>query len=57
MSNPQALIARLGTVMQLAFVPEDVEGALRYWTETMGVGPFFKLSNIVVDAADRKSVV
>jgi len=51
MRNQNALISRLGKVMQLAFVPADVPGALRYWTDTMGVGPFFKLSNIVVDAA------
>ncbi len=51
MNTRNALVSRLGKVMQLAFVPADVQGALRYWTETMGVGPFFKLSNIVVDAA------
>ncbi|WP_079435162.1 VOC family protein [Zoogloea sp. LCSB751] len=53
MSN-QSLISRLGSVMQMAYVPADVPGALRYWTETMGVGPFFKLSNIAVDAAKYK---
>lgn len=53
MSN-QSLISRLGSVMQMAYVPADVPGALRYWTETMGVGPFFKLSNIAVDAARYK---
>jgi len=54
MSTSQALISRLGTVMQMAYVPEDMDGALRYWTETMGVGPFFKLANIQVDAARYK---
>ncbi|ENO87291.1 VOC family protein [Thauera linaloolentis] len=54
MSDTGTLVSRLGTIMQLAFVPADVPGALRYWTETMGVGPFFKLSNIVVDAARYK---
>jgi len=54
MSTSQALISRLGTIMQMAYVPEDMDGALRYWTETMGVGPFFKIANIQVDAARYK---
>lgn len=41
-----ALVSRLGTVMQLAFVPGDIDAALRYWTGTMGVGPFFKLEHV-----------
>jgi hypothetical protein len=32
--------------MQLAFVPEDFDAALRYWTEMMGVGPFFLMEHI-----------
>jgi methylmalonyl-CoA/ethylmalonyl-CoA epimerase len=45
--NPrQSLIARLGTVMQMAYVPRDFDAALRHWTETMGVGPFFSLEHI-----------
>ena len=39
-------IARLGTVMQMAYVPPDFDAALRHWTETMGVGPFFSLEHI-----------
>jgi catechol 2,3-dioxygenase-like lactoylglutathione lyase family enzyme len=35
------LIAQLGEVMQMAFVPRDFDAALKFWTETMGVGPFF----------------
>ncbi|MEL7130357.1 MAG: VOC family protein [Pseudomonadota bacterium] len=35
------LIASIGPVIQLAFVPEDFDAALKHWTETMGVGPFF----------------
>ncbi|WP_448586800.1 VOC family protein [Thermaurantiacus sp.] len=38
--------ADLGPVMQLAFVPSDFEAALRHWTGTMGVGPFFLIENI-----------
>lgn len=41
-----ATIASLGPIMQLAFVPRDVQAARRYWTETMGVGPFFSLPHI-----------
>jgi catechol 2,3-dioxygenase-like lactoylglutathione lyase family enzyme len=50
MSN-DALIARLGPVMQMAYVPPDLDAALRYWTETMGVGPFYRLAHIGLDAA------
>jgi len=39
-------LARLGPVMQLAWLPEDFDAALRHWTEVMGVGPFFLLENI-----------
>ena len=34
-------LAKLGEVMQIAFVPEDFEGAMRFWTQVMGVGPFY----------------
>ena len=36
-------IARLGPIMQLAFVPADFGAALDYWTKVMGVGPFFHM--------------
>lgn len=39
-------IAQLGEVMQLAYLPSDFDAALEYWTQTMGVGPFFMLQNI-----------
>ncbi len=39
-------IAGLGEVMQLAFVPEDFDAAVKHWTETMGVGPFFLMEGI-----------
>ena len=48
MTSPQSLIAQLGTVMQLAFVPKDFDAALRHWTETMGVGPFFRMSHVTL---------
>ena len=36
-----ALISSIGPIVQLAFVPEDFDAAIDYWTSTMGVGPFF----------------
>lgn len=42
-------ISAIGPVMQIAFVPKDFDGAVRYWTETMGVGPFFLIENIQLD--------
>lgn len=39
-------ISAIGPVMQIAFVPKDFDAAIRYWTETMGVGPFFLIENI-----------
>ncbi|MHA7820507.1 MAG: VOC family protein [Erythrobacter sp.] len=39
-------IAALGDVMQLAFVPDDFDAAVKHWTEVMGVGPFFLMEGI-----------
>ena len=39
-------ISAIGPVMQIAFVPKDFDAAIRYWTETMGVGPFILMENI-----------
>ncbi len=33
----------LGAIRQLGFVVRDMDVALKYWTETLGVGPFFVL--------------
>jgi methylmalonyl-CoA/ethylmalonyl-CoA epimerase len=46
-----ASIAALGPVMQLAFVPRDLDAALGFWTKTMGVGPFFHFSHISYNRA------
>jgi len=32
-----------GAIRQIAFIVRDLDDALRYWTETLGVGPFFVL--------------
>lgn len=47
-------LAGLGEVMQLAFVPDDFDAAISYWTETMGVGPFFVIENIHLDGMKYK---
>lgn len=43
------MLSRLGPVMQIAFVPRDFDAALRHWTRTMGVGPFFLMENVALD--------
>jgi catechol 2,3-dioxygenase-like lactoylglutathione lyase family enzyme len=35
-----------GPIRQIAFVVRDLDAALRYWTETLGVGPFFVMRNV-----------
>ena len=30
-----------GAIRQLGYVVNDIEAAMKYWTETLGVGPFF----------------
>ena len=45
MTRPNA-ITSLGPVGQLAYLPSDFGAAVRYWTETMGVGPFYVLENV-----------
>jgi methylmalonyl-CoA/ethylmalonyl-CoA epimerase len=42
-------IARIGPIMQIAFVPDDFDAALEHWTKVMGVGPFFLLENIALE--------
>jgi methylmalonyl-CoA/ethylmalonyl-CoA epimerase len=48
MATPGGL-AKLGPVMQLAWLPSDFDAALRHWTQTMGVGPFFLMENIKLE--------
>jgi catechol 2,3-dioxygenase-like lactoylglutathione lyase family enzyme len=41
-------VSRLfGPVRQIAFVVRDLDATLRYWTGTLGVGPFFLLRDVV----------
>jgi len=44
--NAHASIAKLGSIMQVAYVPADFESALKYWTETIGAGPFFSIEHV-----------
>ena len=36
----------LGEIIQIAYLPSDFDATLKYWTETVGVGPFFLLENV-----------
>jgi methylmalonyl-CoA/ethylmalonyl-CoA epimerase len=45
MTNP---ITALGPVGQLAYLPSDFDAAIKYWTQTMGVGPFYMLQNVAL---------
>jgi len=47
-------ISALGTVMQLAFVPDDFDAAVKHWTEVMGVGPFFLMEGIHLEGMKYK---
>ncbi len=47
--NASGGIASIGPVMQVAFVPDDFDAALRHWTTVMGVGPFFMIENIALE--------
>lgn len=49
-------ITALGPVGQLAYLPSDFDAAVRYWTETMGVGPFFLMENVALGDCRYKGV-
>jgi len=54
MSLAQSLAAQLGPIEQLAYVPSSFEASLDYWTNTMGVGPFFMIEHMpLVDTKYR----
>ncbi|WP_197277307.1 VOC family protein [Sphingomonas profundi] len=46
-------IASLGPIMQLAFVPEDIEAAIAHWL-SLGAGPFFRLRHIAYKRATHR---
>lgn len=39
-------LKKLGDVIQIAFFPTDFDAAMKYWIETVGVGPFFVLNDV-----------
>ena len=39
-----------GPIRQLGYVVHDLDRALRYWTQTMGVGPFFVQRHVTFEA-------
>jgi len=47
-------LASLGEAFQIAFVPSDFDAALRFWTETMGAGPFYLLEHIQAENCKYK---
>lgn len=49
-------LSQLGPLMQMAYVPRDFDAALKYWTETMGVGPFFLIENVRLENLRYKGV-
>ena len=48
--NKVGPIKALGEVIQMAYLPSDFDAALKYWTEVVGVGPFFLMENIQLGA-------
>lgn len=38
-----------GPVRQNGYVVRDIEAALKYWTEVLGVGPFYYIENVPVE--------
>jgi methylmalonyl-CoA/ethylmalonyl-CoA epimerase len=47
----QSRFTELGEINQIAFIPEDFDGCLKFWTQVMGAGPFFVISGMA--AASR----
>jgi methylmalonyl-CoA/ethylmalonyl-CoA epimerase len=41
----KAAVSALGELMQMAFVPPDMAAAVAFWTQRMGVGPFYRLQH------------
>jgi len=52
MTDSPATLAKLGQIMQISYVPADLDAydkALEYWTQTMGAGPFFHTEDVDVE--------
>lgn len=48
--SAKGLIAGLGPVMQMAYVPSDFDAALDHWIRVVGAGPFFMLNHVALEA-------
>jgi catechol 2,3-dioxygenase-like lactoylglutathione lyase family enzyme len=40
------LLKTFGDVVQLAYFPTDFDATMKYWIETVGVGPFYILNDV-----------
>lgn len=40
------LLKTFGDVIQLAYFPTDFDATMKYWIETVGVGPFYVLNDV-----------
>lgn len=49
-------VAGLAPIMQIAYVPEDFDKALEFWTRTMGVGPFCHMEHVEVPLIKYRGV-
>jgi len=41
------LSRKFGEIRQMAFVVRDIDGAMHYWSQLLGIGPFFIKRNII----------
>jgi hypothetical protein len=39
-------VTQFGPIMQIAYVSVDLGSALNFWTQIMGVGPFFRMDHV-----------
>jgi methylmalonyl-CoA/ethylmalonyl-CoA epimerase len=55
MTAPGPLRA-LGPIVQIAYLPSDFDASIKYWTETVGVGPFYVMENIQLGGMKYRGV-
>jgi hypothetical protein len=44
-----------GPIRQLGYVVKDVEASAQYWANVLGIGPFFRIDNIVYEGVKYKN--
>lgn len=47
-------IPHAGAINQIAYVVPDIDVAVRWWAEVMGVGPFLALRDLEFETSDYK---